>query len=321
MACWQEGFPVVTAVTGAFSSEQKKDLFPALKDRTVIICMDYDPDTRAGQKFTEKLATELWGYGVDVYVCLLEGGEKKVDLSELYSRNANKNTLLDIFGSCRKWEKIKIQKIADIENEKERCNEVTSFLRYCAKTFDFPTVQQLCADLKETKSFPEAWLNALVKTLDKAPSELQIAEEFQKINDCVFHEKLGWHEYTGSRWEAVSEYDIQRKAGDLYGKFQTARNVSAVAKLLKTKLLYKELFDQNKNILNFPNGMLDLESGKLLPHSREYFSSIQMQFPYDPAARCPNWDTFIEDVTACDLQRHNLLQEMFGYCLLRDARF
>lgn len=321
MACWQEGYPVVTAVTGAFSAEQKKDLFPALKNRTVIICMDYDPETHAGQKFTEKLATELWEYGIDVYVCLLEGEGNKVDLSELYSQSPSKDTLEGIFSSCCKWEKIKIQKIAEIENERERCNEATSFLRHCAKSFDGPTVQQLCADLKETKAFPEAWLNALIRTLDKAPSELQIVEEFQKHNDCLFHEKLGWYEYNGSRWESVSEYDIQRKAAELYGKFQTSRNVAAVAKLLKTKLLYKDLFDQNKNLLNFPNGMLDLESGKLLPHSREYFSSIQMQFTYDPSARCPNWDIFIEDVTASDLSRHNLLQEMFGYCLLRDARF
>ena len=321
MACWQEGFPVVTAVTGAFSAEQKKDLFPALKERNVIICMDYDPETKAGQKFTEKLATELWEAGVSVYVCLLEGGSDKVDLSELYSKNSSRETLDTIFSTARKWEKIRIEKIACIENEKERCDEATTFLRSCAKHFDGPTLQQLCADLKATKAFPEVWLSALIKTLAKAPSELRIAEEFKKKNDCLFHERLGWYEYTGSRWEPISEYEVQKKAGDLYGKFQTSRNVSAVAKLLRSQLLYKDLFDQNKNLLNFPNGMLDIETGKLLPHSRDYYSSIQMLFPFDAQARCPNWDQFIEDVTAGDLNRHNLLQEMFGYCLIRDARF
>jgi DNA primase len=53
ISCWQENYPVVTAVTGSFSAEQKKDLFPVLRGREVIICMDYDPETKAGQKFTE----------------------------------------------------------------------------------------------------------------------------------------------------------------------------------------------------------------------------------------------------------------------------
>ena len=95
----------------------------------------------------------------------------------------------------------RIEKIACIENEKERCDEATSFLRSCAKHFDGPALQQLCADLKATKAFPEVWLSALIKPLDKAPSELQIAGEFKKKNDCLFHERLGWYEYTGSRWE------------------------------------------------------------------------------------------------------------------------
>ena len=158
MACWQEGFPVVTAVTGAFSAEQKKDLFPALRGRTVIICMDYDPETKAGQKFTEKLATELWEAGICTYVCFLNGDDKKVDLSELYSQNSCRETLDSVFSSAQKWEKIKIEKIACIDSDRERCDEATSFLRSCAKHFDGPTLQQLCADLKATKAFPEVWL-------------------------------------------------------------------------------------------------------------------------------------------------------------------
>lgn len=321
ISCWQEGFPVITAVTGAFSAEQKKDLYPALKGRSVIVCMDYDPETKAGQKFTEKLATELWESGIDTYVCLLNGGDSKVDLSELYANNSSRDTLDSIFATSRRWEKIKIEQIATIAGEKDRCEQISKFLRHCAKHFDSPTLQQICADVKNTKAFPDAWLAATVKNLDRAPTELQIAEEFQQKNDCLFHERLGWHQYNGSRWEMVSEYNIQKKVGDLFGKFQTSRNVSAVSKLLRPMLLFDDFFDQDTNLINFPNGIFDLSSGKLLPHSREYYSSIQMLFPYDPDARCPNWDLFIEDVTAGDLGRHNLLQEMFGYCLLRDSRF
>lgn len=321
ISCWQEGFPVVTAVTGAFSAEQKKDLLPALKDRSVIVCMDYDPETKAGQKFTEALAEELWQYGVDVSVCLLNGGDNKIDLSEVYAQMPSRGTLEKVFADANSWEQVKIEKIVSIPKEKDRCKEISAFLWDCAKHFDAPTVQQVCADVKDTRAFPEAWLSGLFKSLLKAPTELQIVEEFKSRNDCLFHESLGWFEYNGSRWKNISEYDIQKKISDLYGKFRTSRNVAAVAKLLRPELLFNELFDQNKEFLNFPNGMYNLFTGEMLPHSREYYSSIQMQFPYDAAACCPNWNIFIEDVTAGDLSRHNLLQEMFGYCLLRDARF
>ena len=69
-------YPVVTAVTGAFSAEQKKDLLPALKGRDVIVCMDYDPETHAGQKFTENLANELFEAGISTSVVFLQGKDQ-----------------------------------------------------------------------------------------------------------------------------------------------------------------------------------------------------------------------------------------------------
>jgi len=321
ISCWQEGYPVVTAVTGAFSAEQKKDLFPALKGRDVIVCMDYDPETHAGQKFTENLANELFEAGIHVSACFLKGESKKVDLSELYAMNPSRETLEKAFSGAKEWSVVKLYRIALISNENEKRSSLTAFLRRCATVFDWPTVAQLIEDAGETGGFAGTWLKELAKSLNKAPKELVIVEEFKKKFDCVYHESLGWYEYEESLWVRKSEYEIKQYIAELYGNFRTAKNVESVCKLLKSELVRTELFNKVHDLINFPNGMFNVETGQMLPHSRDYYSSIQMEYSYDPEAECKEWNKFINEVTDGDGNRCRLIQEMFGYCLTKDVRY
>jgi P4 family phage/plasmid primase-like protien len=48
------------------------------------------------------------------------------------------------------------------------------------------------------------------------------------------------------------------------------------------------------------NGRYDLNQEKLLPHSPEYLSSIQIPVVFDPEAACPTWDRFTADVLPPD---------------------
>lgn len=45
--------------------------------------------------------------------------------------------------------------------------------------------------------------------------------------------------------------------------------------------------------VNVLNGLLDVATGKLAPHSPDFLSPIQIPVKYDPAARCPHWDAFV----------------------------
>lgn len=321
ISCYQENFPVVTAVTGSFSAEQKKDLFPALKGRDVVICMDYDPETKAGQKFTEKLATELFENGIHVSAVFLDGGDKKSDLNEVYMERPERSTLDTLFATAQSWDKVMIERFANMNNEQEKRGALSLFLRRCATVFDWPTVAQMIEDAKESGGFAKVWLNELAKTLKSAPKEIDMVKEFKEKYDCVFHEALGWHEYNGNRWVKRSEYEIRQYIGKLYGRFQTAKLVDSVRQLLRSDLIYKEKFNTNKKVLNFPNGELEIESGELKNHTRNNFNTIQMNYSYDAKAECPNWLQFIDDITDGARDRQELLQEMFGYCLTHDTRY
>ncbi len=52
--------------------------------------------------------------------------------------------------------------------------------------------------------------------------------------------------------------------------------------------------DQLGMLLNVPNGVLDLSTGKLLPHNREFMITKLCPVPYDPKAKAPRFQAFIE---------------------------
>lgn len=321
ISCYQEGYPVVSAITGSFSAEQKKDLLPALKGRDVIICMDYDPLSKAGQKFTEKLATELFENGIHVRAVFLEGGDKKSDLNEIYAANPGKATLENVFAEAKSWDSVQIERIAALSNEQEKRAQLSRLLRRCATVFDWPTVAQMVEDAKDTGEFAKIWLNELAKTLKSAPKEIDVVKEFAEKYDCVYHEALGWHEFDGSRWVKRSEYEMRQYIGKLLGRFQTAKLVDSVRSLLRSELFYKGEFNINKKILSFPNGELEVSSGELKNHSRNNYNTIQMNYSFDAKAECPEWLKFIETISDGERDRMDLLQEMFGYCLTHDTRY
>lgn len=79
----------------------------------------------------------------------------------------------------------------------------------------------------------------------------------------------------------------------------------------------KEL-DGSKLII-LKNGILDLTTRKLYPHTPDYFSTIDLKMEYDPKAECPKFREFIEKQV--DLKSQNLIQEWFGYNLLKTNPF
>jgi P4 family phage/plasmid primase-like protien len=66
-------------------------------------------------------------------------------------------------------------------------------------------------------------------------------------------------------------------------------------------------------LIPFRNGILDLGTRKLLPHSPDRFVCWCLDFDYDQAAVCPRWATFVAEVMPEDSGL--LLQEFFGYTL------
>ena len=71
------------------------------------------------------------------------------------------------------------------------------------------------------------------------------------------------------------------------------------------------------NPVNIQNGLLDVETGRLLPHSPEHLSPIQLPVAYEAAATCPEWETFVEQVFPSDAQE--LLWQIIAWLMRPDV--
>jgi putative DNA primase/helicase len=71
------------------------------------------------------------------------------------------------------------------------------------------------------------------------------------------------------------------------------------------------------DVINVQNGLLNVETGELSPHSPDHLSSVQLPIKYDPAAKCPAIEEFVRQVFPADA--FNLAWEMPAWLMLPDT--
>jgi putative DNA primase/helicase len=73
--------------------------------------------------------------------------------------------------------------------------------------------------------------------------------------------------------------------------------------------------DANPWLLNCKNGTLNLKTKELQPHNSADLITKMVQVPYDPDARCPEWDGFFSQIMDNDQDKIEFLRRSFGYAL------
>jgi P4 family phage/plasmid primase-like protien len=72
----------------------------------------------------------------------------------------------------------------------------------------------------------------------------------------------------------------------------------------------------NARYINFVNGLFDVETLTIIPHSEEYVTFAQSPYSIDLEQReHPLWSDYLNKVTGGDEQLEALLQEAMGYCI------
>jgi putative DNA primase/helicase len=74
-----------------------------------------------------------------------------------------------------------------------------------------------------------------------------------------------------------------------------------------------------RDLMACQNGLLDLKTGELLPHSPAFLSMNAVEYVYDPKAKASTWDKFVREVLPDEDARNTLQQEM-GYLISNDTR-
>src|SRR5262249_39288779 len=66
--------------------------------------------------------------------------------------------------------------------------------------------------------------------------------------------------------------------------------------------------EEHPRYLNLQNGLFDLETGQLVPHTPAHFSTVQLPITYDPAAQCPTILAWFDEVTGQDAETIDTLR-------------
>ncbi|MED0968185.1 phage/plasmid primase, P4 family [Bacillus paramycoides] len=89
---------------------------------------------------------------------------------------------------------------------------------------------------------------------------------------------------------------------------------------LKNEIPFVFEFDPNPSVINFLNGLFNLETMQLRQHSSDYYSINQLQYKYIPSAKCPRFEKFLNEVFEDDIERKQLIQEIMGYLWLKEIK-
>ncbi len=134
--------------------------------------------------------------------------------------------------------------------------------------------------------------------------------------------------FNGKYWQLYGddqvERDIQKALRGRDFPMATINNTITTVRRFSTQ----DDFSPHKTILTFPNGCIDLAGWDmglvdttLLPHNRKYKSTSMLDFNFNPDAKCPVFDEFLNNTFEGDQERIRLLLMFLGYLLVTDYRF
>ena len=104
---------------------------------------------------------------------------------------------------------------------------------------------------------------------------------------------------------------------DLLWNFRTPVNVKTKVDCLLSIIPDLKITNWENQFLNLNNGILDMDSGELLPHSPNFVSLIKYPVDYNPYATCPIWERCMDEWMEGDEKdkKKLLLQQFAGYTI------
>lgn len=87
---------------------------------------------------------------------------------------------------------------------------------------------------------------------------------------------------------------------------------------LKRIAFYGGRFNKFEHLICLKNGMYDVEKKELIPHSPDYYCTVQLPIEYDAEAKCPLFIKFMKSIFDNDKEIMKVIQELLGYLLTKE---
>lgn len=123
------------------------------------------------------------------------------------------------------------------------------------------------------------------------------------------------------RYAATIERDAERADYlEFITKIQTRRKRQIMVDDAQDEYcLHMESFDKNLYLFNCLNGTLNLRTMEFHEHRPEDLLTLCSGVHYDPAATCPRWISFVNEVMCNDADLADFFQRALGYALTGDT--
>lgn len=145
----------------------------------------------------------------------------------------------------------------------------------------------------------EGWAKQVIRGIFAEAAEL--ASDAGTVEDADQREGAAKEASSLMKWALDSEKDKMVKA-----MLSLNRSSSEIG---------PEAFDADPWLLNCANGTIDLKTGRLRPHERADYLMQMSPVAYDPAAQCPRFERFLDEVMCGDKEMIAYVQRVLGYCL------
>ncbi len=122
------------------------------------------------------------------------------------------------------------------------------------------------------------------------------------------------------RAEADQTGDGERRAAmhkhvTLTQKWERMRAVVNMAQTKREVIARSYQFDEMADLLNCPNGTINLKTGQVHDNRPEHYLTKQVPVLYNPEATCPLFDQFMDDIFASDPELIDYVWRAIGYSL------
>lgn len=308
---WQEGYPIISAITGFFSKSQIPTVLSVARkfERVLIVYDDDSATSNAGQRFTQRMSNLLIRHHIPFIVGTVPTPYH--DISEYYAAGGDLSRIIESAESG----------ISYIASRLTEFTELESFMYTVARHTKRTTLDEIFTELRASRRWDTDSLKSLQKSCTTAPPENIIADEILRAHQLVYIPSVGFYEYSSGVWSRLPDETVQSYVDKTLGEFATYQRVKSITGLLKTRALRSDITFNDAPVWNFINGTLELETGTFRDHNPNDYCSFQASYPYNPNATYSAWAQFIDDVTAGDPRASELLQLFMGYVLMNDCRF
>ncbi|MEW6523649.1 MAG: phage/plasmid primase, P4 family [Bacillota bacterium] len=274
-----------------------------LKGANVVVLPDND---EPGIKHAKQVARSLHGKAASVRVLELPGLPSKGDVSDWLAAGGTKDGLLRLAAAAPEWR--------PTESDQVKSKNAT--------------VDEHGHDYRPT---------------DYGNAERLVAAHGQDIKYCWPWRK--WYIWTGARWLEDTRGEVLRRAKqiirNMYGEATQIDDDRERREFLKFVLRSEQKdrlkaavelaasetgipvlpneFDADPWLLNCANGTLDLRTGDLRPHRRQDMLTKQAPVAFDPDAKCPRWQQFLNEIMDGNDNLVRFLQRAAGLSLTGDT--